>query len=269
MKFGPALSPRQHGPVASSLSAMPDSATIVTLKWGTRYSADFVNRLYRAVQRHLQRPHRFVCFTDDASGLDPHVDAFPIPELALPAKSMSTGWRKLALFQPNLPLSGPCLFLDLDIIVRGNLDVFFDFAPQQIPIIHNWTNGLSNLLGRRPAIGNSSVFRFPANACGHIVTQYLAEQEWAHANFHPPQTYLTHAIRPQMTFWPESWVRSFKRHCRPLFPLNLMLPPHLPKDARIIAFHGRPDPDEAEHGFHGKKLHHHTRPCPWITENWY
>jgi len=46
-----------------------------------------------------------------------------------------------------------------------------------------------------------------------------------------------------MKFWPDEWVRSFKRHCRPVFPLNLILQPKLPKNARIVAFHGKPDPE--------------------------
>ena len=71
-----------------------------------------------------------------------------------------------------------------------------------------------------------------------------------------------------MKYWPDAWVRSFKRHCRPGFPLNFLLQPKLPADARIVAFHGKPDPDEAAAGYSGKHLNHHSRPAPWINEHW-
>lgn len=238
------------------------------MKWGQRYPAPYVNILKAAVDANSEIPSRFVCFTDDKNGLDPAIDAFPIPEIDLPKKKIETGWRKLCLFRPDLPIEGPCLFLDLDIVVTGNLDVFFEYEPTKIPIIHNWVSIHKGWQGKRPEVGNSSVFRFEANRCGFIWEQFQQEKEWALANFQPPQTYLTHCIRPKMVYWPETWVRSFKRHCRPLFPLNLVKSPSLPAEARIVAFHGRPDPDEALRGFVGKKPHHHTRPAGWIGKHW-
>jgi hypothetical protein len=117
-------------------------------------------------------------------------------------------------------------------------------------------------------IGNSSVFRFHLNHCTFVWEQFHREKDWALATFRPPQSYLTHCIRPRLKFWPASWVRSFKRHCRPMFPFNLILEPKLPQDARIIAFHGKPDPDDVIHGYKGSKIHHHTRPSPWVAQHW-
>jgi hypothetical protein len=241
---------------------------IVTMKWGSLYGADYVNRLHSATKRHLTLPHQFICFTDDPTGLNSEIIAHSIPEIDLPPKPKITGWRKLGLFRPDLPINGTCLFLDLDIVIVGSLDDFFTYAPGKIPIIHNWTSGLRAILGSRPEVGNSTCFRFEANKQPFVVDQFEREREWALAHFRPPQTYLTHCIRPDMTYWPEHWVRSFKRHCRHTFPLNLALTPRLPRDARIIAFHGRPNPDEVINGYRGKRIHHHTRPTPWVAENW-
>ena len=52
---------------------------ILCLKWGTLYSAEYVNRLYRGVKAHLHRPFRFVCVTDDKTGLCEGVDAVDFP----------------------------------------------------------------------------------------------------------------------------------------------------------------------------------------------
>jgi hypothetical protein len=242
--------------------------TIVTLKWGTLYGPEYVNRLYRAVARHLPGEYRFMCLTDDSRGLVEGIETHPIPLIDLPPDRAVTGWRKLCLFREDAPLSGSCLFLDLDLVITGDLGRFFEFEPTRIPIIHNWTAAHKTLIRKRPEIGNSSVFRFEGGRCGYIFEQFQREREWALANFHPPQTYLTHCIRPRMVYWPETWVRSFKRHCRPAFPLNLFRTPALPEGCSIVAFHGRPNPDEAIGGYRGKKPHHHTRPAPWIAEHW-
>lgn len=242
---------------------------IITLKWGDRYGAEYVNRLASAVRRNTSGPISVICFTDDPSGIDPSVEIHPIPEIALPAEAMVTGWRKLCLFREDLPVEGLGLFLDLDIVITGSLDGFFTFGESHdIPIIHNWLPAHKTLLRKDPLIGNSSVFRFQLNQCGFVWDQFLREKDWALANFRPPQSYLTHCIRPRMKFWPDDWVRSFKRHCIPLFPFNLILPPKLPQGARIIAFHGKPDPDEAAVGYRGKRIHHHSKPARWVDTHW-
>ena len=57
---------------------------VICMKWGSMYGPEYVNHLRAGVARHLRRPHRFVCFTDDGSGLDPAVEVMPLPELGLP-----------------------------------------------------------------------------------------------------------------------------------------------------------------------------------------
>jgi hypothetical protein len=240
---------------------------IVTLKWGDRYGPEYANRLHAAVSRHLSLPFQFICFTDNPEGLIPEINTYPIPEIDIPEPQLQTGWRKLCLFQPGLPIAGPSLFLDLDIIIRGPLDPFLTYAPESIPIIHNWVSGFRRLTGRRPEIGNSSIFRFRPNKDTFVTEQFHNEKDWALANFSPPQSYLTHCIRPRMIFFPEDWTASFKRHCRPAFPLNFLTEPEEP-DAPVVVFHGRPDPDEALVGFDDGKLRHRTKPATWIAKHW-
>lgn len=242
---------------------------VITLKWGSRYGAEYVNRLAAAVRRNITGPVTIVCFTDDDQGIEPDVHVYPIPEIDLPSRAFVTGWRKLCLFRTDLPIEGECLFLDLDIVITGPLDDFFSYEPGRIPIIHNWLATHKTWFRKRPQVGNSSVFRFMANQCGFVWEQFHNEKEWAFANFQPPQTYLTHCIRPKMCYWPEHWVRSFKRHCQPAFPLNLLNTPHLPEDASIIVFHGKPDPEDVINGYRGRKIHHGCRPTPWVAEHWH
>ena len=94
---------------------------VVCMKWGTLYGADYVNALFRGVQKHLSLKHRFVCFTDNAKGIASGVEIRPIPRLSLPDGKEDLRWRKLTLFSNPLDdLIGPTLFLDLDLVIFGS-----------------------------------------------------------------------------------------------------------------------------------------------------
>lgn len=249
------------GPPAAEL------VNVVCLKWGDRYGAHFVNRLYDGVRRNLGREFRFVCFTDDAAGLRPEVEPHPLPPVDLPERFQRTTWLKLGLFADGLAdLHGDCLFLDLDLAVTGDMGCFFDYMPGKRCIIHNWVLR-HQIFKKRPDVGNSSVFRWRANSTQFVIDKFRAERDWALARFHPPQTYLTYGLGEKY-WWPERWVRSFKRHAVPLFPLNLARAPRLPAGTRILVFHGRPDPDQALAGWRPRRIHRRCLPAPWIAEHW-
>src|ERR1044071_4309563 len=57
----------------------PRVVNIICMKWGTKFGPEYVNRLHSMVSRHLAREHRFICFTDDSSGLDAGIQTLPLP----------------------------------------------------------------------------------------------------------------------------------------------------------------------------------------------
>jgi len=68
------------------------------MKWATVYPAEDVNRLYRMVRCNVTGAPRFICFTDDKTGLRDEVESFPIPELGFEIPSDVPGkWPKQAL----------------------------------------------------------------------------------------------------------------------------------------------------------------------------
>ena len=99
------------------------TCNVICLKWGTRYPAAYTNTLFRSVKKHLHRPFRFVCVTDDPTGLDEGIDAVPFP--ANPGYKDEKEWpgifSKLAITQDGFAnLEGPTLFLDVDVVIMDD-----------------------------------------------------------------------------------------------------------------------------------------------------
>ncbi len=252
------------------MSGATPECNIICLKWGTRYPASYTNTLYHSVKRHLKRPFRFLCVTDDPTGLDEGIDTHTFPENPGYEGKWPNIFSKLAILQDGFAgLQGPTLFFDVDVVIMDDIDCFFDYEPGRCCIIHNWIEWHKTIFRKRPNIGNSSVFRFDAGKSGYIFETFLREFKEANdPTLYPTeQAFLTHAMKDPV-WWPEDWVQSFKRSCRPVFPLNLLIPPSRPS-TRVLVFHGAPDPDEAVVGFKGKKLHHRTLPAPWIKDDWH
>ena len=70
---------------------------VLCMKWGKAYGPEYVNRLRKGVNRHLSYSHRFICFTDDPTGIEEGIEIFPLPSLGLPPQHHDLRWRKLAL----------------------------------------------------------------------------------------------------------------------------------------------------------------------------
>ena len=98
--------------------ATNDLVNVLCMKWGNKYPADYVNRLYSMVARNMQRPFRFICLTEDSVGLGENIESFPLPELSVDLGGPERGWNKLAVFAEELyDLKGKVLCLDLDLII--------------------------------------------------------------------------------------------------------------------------------------------------------
>jgi len=239
--------------------------TVICMKWGTRYGPDFVNRLYSMVMRHTARPTRLVCYADQNDGINPNVEVYPLPFIELPEWPRWKPWRKVSLWQKELEgISGEVLFLDLDIVVTGSLDGFFDYKPGHFCVARNWTS--------RERIGNTSVYRFTVGSHTYLYDRVMADWQSVFNRHRNSQTFISREIT-DMEFWPDEWCKSFKHSLLPSWPLNWFMVPELPPGTKVVAFTGKPDPDEAMVGRWPHKrwyqgLYKRVRPTPWIAEHW-
>ncbi len=242
--------------------ASDDDRVILCMKWGTKYGPEYINRLYGMVRRNLRGDFRFVCLTDDSSGIRAEVECLPIPDLRLPDGLPERGWKKLTTFEADLHgLKGTALFLDIDIVITDSIDAFFAH-PGEFLIIHDW---------KRPwrVTGNSSVYRFRLGAHADVLAQFRATQAEARASFRNEQAFLSDVLHKQgkLAYWPASWCASYKYHCIPPWPTNYWRDPFVPAGTKIVIFHGEVNPPDALEGRRNRAFRY-VRKAPWIADYW-
>ena len=233
---------------------------VICMKWGTRYEPAYVNQLRYMVRRRLALEHRFVCFTDDAKGIDSDIEVKPLPKVRA-RSGPERYWNKLGIFaKPLADITGPVLCLDLDVVIVDSLDCFFDH-PGRFCIIREFRKDDG------PARGNMSVCRFEAGAHPELLEEFERDPESVEAQFIFDQDFISARLQP-LTFWPEEWCRSFKKHCLAPVPRCYFTAPRIPSGARIIAFHGHPKPFQAAQGCLVRGGIKYCKATPWIEDQY-
>ena len=65
---------------------------VVCVKYGTKYGADYVNKLYQGIKTNLSLPHNFACFTENPEGLDKNIEVIPLEN------HWTAWWSKVNIF---------------------------------------------------------------------------------------------------------------------------------------------------------------------------
>jgi hypothetical protein len=226
---------------------------VICINWGTKYGPPYVNRLYAGVARHLTPPLSFTCFTDDARGIRPEVRCEPLPPLDVVMPTGTKGiWPKARLWGARLgDLEGPVLFMDLDLVVTGGLDAFFEFGdPDDVILARNPNTPFEKL-------GQTSIFRFPVGKLVSLQEAFAADPQGVADKYGFEQRFVTRNTPGGVGFWPRGWVRHFRFECTRPLPLNFLAPPRLPPGTRVVIFPGGLLPPHAIAGYWGK--HHRPR----------
>ena len=106
--------------------------TILTLKYGSKYTAGDVNRIYDATDGK----YNYVCVTDDNTELYEDIYTIPID------KEVEGHWEKVKLF--NLHTYGKILYLDLDVRIQHDIDHLFDYCQDNPVIVYTWWKDKGN-----------------------------------------------------------------------------------------------------------------------------
>ncbi|HRO15954.1 MAG TPA: glycosyl transferase [Paracoccus sp. (in: a-proteobacteria)] len=262
---------------------------IICIKWGTFYGPEYVNRLRGMIARNITPPFRLICFTDDGIGLHPDIVVRPLPEFDYQAPVNTIGkWPKSRLWGDLGDITGTVLFLDLDVVIVGNLDDFFTFGDPDDTVLA--TNPNTPL---RKRSGQTSVYRMRVGKLAPLQAMFKADPQEIADKFRFEQRFVTHNAPGGVKFWPQRWVVHFRRHCVPPMPLRWWVPPRIPKGAKIVIFPGSLNPPDAIAGrwseddpvrtlprhlcaaFDGgrreslpRHLRHFIRPAEWVDRLW-
>lgn len=213
---------------------------IACLKYGDKYTAEYVNNLYNMTQRHTNLSHEFVCMTDNAHGLNPNIKI-----IDLEVTSLHGWWYKPMFFSPKLGLDGTVLFIDLDVIIFNNIDKFFFHEPNKFCISRGFSKNNKNGM-------NSSCFRFNTGAMNKEYKQFADNSQNIMSRLAGDQDWMQEAIK-EYCFWPNNWMLSYKidmmdnKHIKKVngsYKINNT--PRYDKDTSIAAFHGEPNPHQIE-----------------------
>lgn len=228
---------------------------VVCLKYGDKYSAEYVNRLYNMVKRNLTITYEFVCFTENSKGIDPHIRIEPLPGLPV------TGWWfKPMFFNPKLGLRGTLLFLDLDIVIFRNIDSLFTYKPEKFCIIRDFNRYAIKNYDKF----NSSVFRLNTGQHSHVYNDFIKDPKGISKRHFGDQDWIRHCIKNDFEYWPDEWIQSYKWEMRgkprvdnkPRGQRDFLTPgnPTIKDTTNIAVFHGDPNP--------------HNCKDPWVVDNW-
>lgn len=261
---------------------------VICIKWGSKFGPEYVNRLHAMIARNITPPFRLFCFTDDGAGLHPDIAIRPLPEFAYEAPVNTRGkWPKSRLWGDLGDVTGVVLFLDLDVVVTGSLDGFFSFGDPD-----------DTILGRNPntpleRLGQTSVYRMRVGKLAPLQQTFAADPQGVADTYRYEQRFVTRNAPGGVKFWPRGWLAHFRMHCVPVFPLNYLIEPRIPRRSRIVIFAGDLNPPEAIEGrwhpdapvrsagqhlratFSGQRreglsrhLRHYLRPTSWVARLW-
>ncbi len=102
--------------------------TFICMKWGKKYDADYMNRLYNGIKKNMTKPFKLYCITDIPEGLNPE-----IKDIKLETKF--SGWMKKSILFDEKILNqieginenSLICFIDLDMIIYNNIDFLTEY----------------------------------------------------------------------------------------------------------------------------------------------
>lgn len=227
---------------------------IVCLKWGDKYKADYVNKLYASIDRNTTVPFKFHCFTDDKSGLNSNIVAHP-----LPYDHLQSWWNKLYLFsnEISIPLNEKIFYVDLDTLITDNIDDILSIEANKIVVLKDFLHGIARTAGTM----GSGLMKWTHGQYAHVWARFIRDPEAAIKQVEPhgDQHWIDLCV-PDRVYWQEvlpERVVSFKVHCLS----------GLPAKAAIVCYHGRPSiPESAT--INERIWKFEVTPQPWVLDYW-
>jgi|SaaInlV_100m_DNA_2_1039680.scaffolds.fasta_scaffold25361_3 hypothetical protein len=223
-----------------------------------KYNISYVEILYNSVKRNSEKPFNFYCLTTHPQDItNPNIIPISLEVDPMFESDTKKWWYKCNLFNKH-NWEGQVLYLDLDTVVTGSLDKFFEWETDQFRICQDFNrHGIADY-----SISNSSVIGFQANAYTNIYNDFQEEKTENIRRHKGDQDWLSRVF-PEDTkkWWPKEWAMSYKwevlngglkRMGTTEYKSDRTV---LHDDTSILVFHGKPNPSD-------------VLDDPLISENW-
>lgn len=216
--------------------------TILCVRFGNKYGISYVERLRNMISRHTTIPYKLVCLTDDPT---------PVKDVTLIVQKnagyLKGWWHKVHMFDGRLPLVGRILYVDLDVVICGNIDKLLQIEGKTFMGIRDFNRRFH----RDWKYLNSSVMSWVHGDQEYIYTQFKKDPALA-MRMHGDQDWTWKCARNKIKFWPETWIQSYKWEIRDRNELQVINGVRqfkeqkdnvvIPQDCSIVVFHGDPNP---------------------------
>lgn len=230
--------------------------SVVCFKWAkpgyrSTFTAQHVNTLRSMVARHYPDPHRFICITDDAAGIDADIECVPLWNTYGDLKNPTwpdigpSCYRRLKAFSAEFEeIAGPrFVCVDLDVVITGDLRPLWNRS-EDFVIYASWKANYSY---------NGSMFMMTAGARRQVWDTFdpleSPQQASAAGMTGSDQAWIQYCLGKKEATWTvHDGVYSY-HHLR-------TKQWRLPADARIVFFHGPTDPWSEEA----------ARQSPWVRK---
>lgn len=181
-----------------------EAVNIICVLWkgsfrGRPYDEDWVLRLRNMVSNNLSYPFKFFCISN--------IDMSEVNYIKL-KHNYPGWWSKVELFRQDLPLSGRCLYLDLDTLIVGDLDEIIEY-PEKIAFHppSYMVEGGRSVGGQGIVDGyNSSVIVFDYGVGKKFYNSFWPDNM---KKFRGDQDWFAH-IDPGLPLMPTKWFRKLK-----------------------------------------------------------
>ena len=189
---------------------------IYTVKWGTKYGPEYVNKILEQCKKHTKQEFKFYCLTEDPTSLSSEIEVIPFPD----GNYYEKWWNKLYLFDRNVvPHTGEKLFLDLDIFIQHSIDPIINHdCGDSLTFVKTAWHDIEQMridtkeIPRKFTDLNSSVLRWNDNLDVDKITKFVTD--------YPDQMFyyyrgLDNLFGHQkerllkIDFFPERWVYSY------------------------------------------------------------
>lgn len=215
---------------------------------GNYYSWEYVEILKASIQRNISSPIRMHVWTEREREVPTGYIKHNLVDIGLSGPKKAW-WYKTQLFNPKI-YSGPIIYMDLDVIITGNLDWMRKLSYENFHAARDF----KCLWKRHRHAINSSVMVFNTANYDHVWVKYRDNQERITHMYHGDQNYIDEEIVDTKRGLPPEKIVSYRWQVlhggmdfkNRSYPHKDEIDVEIPVDASIVVFHGDPKPHQID-----------------------